>query len=161
MGKFQTKHDDLKLNDATKLRMTEVEFYLFFKRIFDYAMKDDAIAGREYMQLVARISGLSPLMVSNAFDEIRKPMAKPTKQEISIYARYKGFPYSEISANLGVAPATVSKYIKRYVDSDQPTLFAKLGVSMIQDFEEIMEQIKIHFAPIADLMSMLKNAEKK
>lgn len=158
---FESTIEEIVLDSASKMRMIEVEFYLVFMPIFNYVSKDSYVVGKQYMELVAKMIGRDPYILNMAYETLRKPHARPTKREIAIFGRSKGISYNDMAANFDISKATILKHVKNHINSDQPTFHPNLPLGIIEDIEQYLKDIKIHFSPIANISNMLLKAEKK
>lgn len=115
---------------TTTRRLIEIHFYLVFMELMNSA---DFGKATILFDAICDYASLDKTKMRIGVNMLRKPMYKPTRKEIYLACRMLGMSYRDITSNFGGDLRTVTKYIKEYIEQDQPDLRPTL-ISEMHDY---------------------------
>jgi hypothetical protein len=150
------------IDNKTKRRLLEVKFYVMYKEVFDYVAKENAHHGAEFLEALAVVAGVSPIVMRRAYNYMRNDYYKPTKREISLMGVYEGLSYREISLIFGNAGQTIATHIRQFIEAGRSPLPPKFVTpEEVADIEKALSVITIFLGPIGERHYLLNKARKK
>jgi hypothetical protein len=103
----------------TKRRLLEVKFYMVYKTLLGIG---DIFKLTAFLEALAIFYEVDKTKLTITANMLRKMGAKPTKFETVIACRLLGMSYVNIKKAVGVDMRTITTYIKRYIEEDEPEL---------------------------------------
>jgi len=107
----------------TQLRMVEIKFFLMNKSILEIS---DFIQMNGFIEAIAKLFNLSVTELNIATNMLRRASGRPDRREMIIALRLMGMSYAKIRGLIGCDMRTITKYIKQYLEDEEPELLPRL-----------------------------------
>lgn len=160
MANFNQEYQLPPVNRSTQERINEIKFYYMFKNLYDLLEEsgkyEDAI---NIVQSYARIVDADAMIMTLVFGEMRKHYAKPTKKDTVLALRFLGLSYVDIQKYFGIHALTVSKYVKQFIEDEQPSLRPLLSPNWQEDLDKALGLLEGHFMPFGRICGVFYDAE--
>ena len=154
---YKVKYELSEPTLKTKRRMLETKFYIVYRDLIE---EFDPIRMKEVTEVIASFYDTNVSELSIATGMLKRIGIKPTKKEQILCLRLMGMSYDKIRFLIGVDKRTITKYIKEYIDNEEPEMLPRLNPKLYPFIMQFLDTMESFFANPYERLTAFKDTSK-